>query len=208
MPRAGHPSVLSLRVKDLIHKAKGKRPQSCHRLSRKLKNLGEAVFKCTIHLFLIEKLGLRAYRRQQIPRLTKLQKEKRLAFAKKYAKMTPRDWENCVFSDECPLYLFLTPNSQNNHINTDNRMEVPPSEQGTTINAEYYVKNILQPVVLPILTRRKKSGPVTARKMFNRRVEMVLGAPAHTARTTQQCVLSSFLAFCTKRNGHPTPWTY
>lgn len=57
-------------------------------------------------------------------------------------------------------------------------MHVVP--QGTTINAEYYVKNILQPVIHPILTRKKKSGPVTARKMFNRRAEMVFiqdGAP-------------------------------
>lgn len=232
MPRAGRPSVLSPRAKDLIRKAKGKRHQSCRRLSRRLKNLGEEVSKSTIHRFLTEKLGLRAYRRQRIPRLTKLQKEKRLAFAKKYAKMTPRDWENWIFSDECPLYLFPTPNSQNDRIYTDNRMEVPPAEQvkfsahcmvwgamsssglselhvipqGTTINAEYYVKNILQPVLLPILTRKKKSGPVTARKMFNRRAEMVFvqdGAPAHTARTTQQWCSEQLPGFLHKEEWPP-----
>jgi hypothetical protein len=56
--------------------------------------------------------------------------------------------------------------------------------QGTTINAQYYTKSILHQALLPVLARKKKSGPVTERKMFNRRSEMVFmqdDAPAHTA---------------------------
>ena len=40
-PRSGRPSFLTTRAKDLIRKAKGRRHQSCRRLSRRLQNLGE-----------------------------------------------------------------------------------------------------------------------------------------------------------------------
>lgn len=128
-PRSGRPPTLSARAKDLIRKAKDKRHQSCRRLSRRLKNLGEKVSKDTVHRYLTKKLGFRAYKRPKIPRLTKLQKEKRTAFAKKYVNLTPKDWENWIFSDECPLYLFPTPNSQNDRIYTDSCKKVQPSEQ-------------------------------------------------------------------------------
>lgn len=41
--------------------------------------------------------------------------DKILAFAKKYVLLTPKDCEKWIFSDECPLNLFLTPSSQNSH---------------------------------------------------------------------------------------------
>jgi len=224
-PRTGRPSVLTARAKD-------KRHQSCRRLSRRLKNLGENISKDTVHRHLTRKLGFRAYKRPKLPRLTKLQKNKRLAFAKKYAKLTPKDWENWIFSDECPLYLFPTPNSQNDRIYTDSREKVAPSEQvkfsahsmvwgamsasglselhivpqGTKVNAQYYIDNILQPTLLPVLTRRKKSGPATTRKMFNRRSELVFmhdGAPAHTARVTQQWCVEHLPGFLRKEEWPP-----
>ena len=58
-----------------------------------------------------------------------------------------------------------------------------------TINAHYYVNNILQQILLPVLGRKSKSGPIATRKMFNRCLELVFvqyGAPAHTAWLTQQ----------------------
>lgn len=231
-PRSGRPSCLTSRAKDIIRKAKGKRHQSCRRLSQRLKNLGETASKNTVHRYLTKKLGLKAYKRRKIPRLTKLQKEKRLTFAKKYVKLTPRDWENWVFSDECPLYLFPTPNRQNDRIYERDCKNVAPSEQvkfsahsmvwgamsasglselhivpqGTTINAEYYINNILQPVLLPALARKKKSGSVIEKKMFNRRSELVFmqdGAPAHTARVTQQWCSEQVSGFLSKEQWPP-----
>ena len=57
--------------------------------------------------------------------------------------------------------------------------------QGTTVNAEYYIQNILEGDLLPALTR---TGPVTQRKLVNKHSESVFmqdGAPANTARATQ-----------------------
>ena len=59
--RLGRPSCLSSRAKDLIFKAKGKRNQSCCRLSQRLKTL-EKVFLMTLHRHLTTKLGFQAYK--------------------------------------------------------------------------------------------------------------------------------------------------
>ena len=78
--------------------------------------------------------------------------------------------------------------------------------QGTSINAQYYLNNILQLVLPPVLSRRKKSRPVTQRKMFNRRSEMVFmqdGAPAHTARMTQQRCAEQLPGFLPKEGWPP-----
>ncbi len=56
--RPGRPPCLNSRAKDLIRKAMGRRHQSCHRLSQRLKNLGEHVSKDTVHHYLTQKLGL------------------------------------------------------------------------------------------------------------------------------------------------------
>lgn len=230
--RSGRPSVLSVRAKDLIRKGKGKRHHSCGRLYQRLKRLGENVSKDTVHRHLTKKLGLQAYKGRKRPRLTQIQKAKRLAFAKRFVKLAPTNWENWIFSDECPLYLFPTPNSQNGRIYTDSHDNVAPAKQvkfsahsmvwgsmsasgvlelhvvpqRTTINAQYYVTNILQQILLPALTKRQKSGPVTARKMFSRRSELVFmqdGAPAHTARTTQQWCAENRPGFLHKEDSPP-----
>ena len=78
--------------------------------------------------------------------------------------------------------------------------------QGTKVNAQYYIDNILQPTLLPVLTRKKKSGPATTRKMFNMRSEMVFmqyGALAHTARVTQQWCVEHLPGFLRKEEWPP-----
>ena len=196
-PCAGRLSVLSLRAKDLIRKTKGKRHQSCRRLSRRLKNLSILSIVFWLRNWVwehTEDCGFLALPNCKWISGWLLQR-------------SMPQWPQEAGKTGCPLYLFS--NSQQT-ANTDDRKKVPPSEQvkfsthcmvwgamsssglsklhvvpqGTTINAEYYVKNILHPVLLPLLTRKKKSGSVTARNMFNRCVEMVFvqdGAPAHTA---------------------------
>lgn len=231
-PRSGRPKVLSARAKDVLRKAKDKRHQSCRRLTRRLKNLGENVSRNTVHRYLTKNLKLKAYKRTKKPRLTELQKKKRLAFAKKYQNLTKDDWENWIFSDECPIYLFPTGNPQNDRIYSQSRENVEASEQvkfspyvmvwgamsasgltdlhmlpqGTTVNAQYYIGNILENVLLPALRRTKRSGPMTDRKMTRRRSESVFvqdGAPAHTARVTQKWCSENLPAFVKKDEWPP-----
>ena len=57
-----------------------------------------------------------------------------------------------------------------------------------SVNAEYYINEILEKSCLPTLKRRKTTGPVTQRKMCRLMSEAIFmqdGAPAHTAKKTQ-----------------------
>ena len=78
--------------------------------------------------------------------------------------------------------------------------------QGTTINAAYYINEILEPTLLPVLKRTKRSVGITARKMVNRRTETVFmqdGAPAHTARVTQAWCEENLPGFLKKEEWPP-----
>ena len=109
-------------------------------------------------------------------------------------------------------------NCQNDHIYTECHTDEPPHDegkfsaqsmawsamsvsslsemrimhQGTTNDVQYHINNILQPAWLSVLSRKKKSGPTTQQKLFNKRSEIVFGqdgAPAHAVYVTQQwCV--------------------
>lgn len=96
-PRAGRPSVLTNRIKDVIRETRGKRGKSCRKISRRLHNLGEQVSKDTVHRYLTKGLGCKPSRRGKRPCLTALQKRKRLAFASKFSKLSKNDWENLIF---------------------------------------------------------------------------------------------------------------
>ena len=71
---------------------------------------------------------VKAYRRSKKPCLTEIQKGKRLVFARKYHNLTEKDWEKWIFSDECPVYLFPTPNIQNDRIYSMFMANVQPIE--------------------------------------------------------------------------------
>ena len=94
---------------------------------------------------------------------------------------SPNYWENWIFSDGCPLYLYPIPSKKNDRIYTDSYAKVQPSEQvkfsvhsmvwgamspsdlselhivpqGTSVKADYYIHNILELVLLPLLKRRR-----------------------------------------------------
>jgi transposase len=140
--------------------------------------------------------------------------------------LTKNDWENWIFSDECPIYLFPTPNSQNDRIYSQSRENFQPSEQvkfshvmvwgamsasgltdlhmvpqGTTVNAQYYIDNILETELLPALKRTKRSGPAIECKMTKKHAESVFvqdGAPAHTVKVTQRWCSENLSAFLKK----------
>lgn len=78
--------------------------------------------------------------------------------------------------------------------------------QGTTIGAQYYVNHILKPVLLPGLARHKRSGPTTRRKLSVRRSETSFqqdGAPAHTAKLTQEWCQENLPGFLRKADWSP-----
>ena len=56
--------------------------------------------------YTLKKAGLRAVRKPRKPRLTKVHKEARLNFAKKYKDWTDADWERVIFSDETSIRCF------------------------------------------------------------------------------------------------------
>jgi transposase len=145
--------------------------------------------------------------------------------------LTKNDWENWIFSDECPIYLFPTPNSQNDRIYSQSRENFQPSEQvkfshvmvwgamsasgltdlhmvpqGTTVNAQYYIDNILETELLPALKRTKRSGPAIECKMTKKHAESVFvqdGAPAHTVKVTQRWCSENLSAFLKKDEWPP-----
>jgi len=48
-----------------------------------------------------------------IPLLNEKQRKAHLRFAKKHVKLTAEDWDNFLFTDEFPKYLFQNPNPEN-----------------------------------------------------------------------------------------------
>ena len=54
--------------------------------------------------------GWRPLRRQKKPLLTAKQRAAQLKFAKQYKNLTAEEWDDFLFSDECPKYFFQLPN--------------------------------------------------------------------------------------------------
>ena len=63
-----------------------------------------------MHNYLKKNLGLKAYKMKRQPLLTEKQRKNRLRFAKKYQDLSEKEWEDYVFSDESPMYLFYEQN--------------------------------------------------------------------------------------------------
>ena len=64
------------------------------------------MFKSPMHNYLKKNLGLKAYKKKRQPFLTEKQRKNRLRFAKKCQDLSEKEWEDYVFSDESPMYLF------------------------------------------------------------------------------------------------------
>ena len=90
------------------------------------------------------------------------------------------EWDDFLFSDECPKYLFQLPNPKNDIVWVSQERQVPPANQvkksskwivwggmtgrsltrihflpqGQTLTANYYINNILEKEVKPDLHRK------------------------------------------------------
>lgn len=212
--RSGRPKVLSTRGKKLIDKIKYKRCKSVRNVAKELKGLGNEVSHVTVWNYIKKEKNWKSFKRPTIPYLTDTHQKKRLAFARKYEKLSAQDWENFVFSDECLKYLFHKPNKQNDTVWGSQEDNVPPVSsvknsakvmvwgamgaygltklhiipKGKSITSEYYVDNILTKELKPALSRRGYLGRVTQTQlaMYPGSVVFVQdGAPPHTSARSQ-----------------------
>ena len=111
-------------------------------------------------------------------------------------------------------YLFQLPNPKNDIVWGSQESQVPPAyqvkksskwiilggmtgrgltgihflPQGQTLTADYYINNILEKEVKPVLHRKNVNEATDKRKLFSSNRHMTLvqdGAPAHAAKATQ-----------------------
>ena len=73
--------------------------------------------------------GWRPLRRQNKPLLTAKQRAARLKFAKQYKNLSAEEWDDFLFSDECPKYLFKLPNPKNDIVSGSQESQVRPAYQ-------------------------------------------------------------------------------
>ena len=73
--------------------------------------------------------GRKAFKREKIPLLSEKERRARLRlrFARKYYELTAEDWEDFLFADECPKYLFQYPNPKNYIVSGSQECDVPPA---------------------------------------------------------------------------------
>ena len=106
MPSSGRKPKLSPQNKQLLlrmtHTGDG---ENASELAKRLREASGDVSHDTIR-YTLKKAGLRAVRKPRKPRLTKVHKEARLNFAKKYKDWTDADWEHVIFSDETSIRCF------------------------------------------------------------------------------------------------------
>ena len=125
-PRSGRPSVLTNRATNVSEKAKYKRNNSTRKTAKNLQLHHINVSNTTVGRYITSK-GWKAFKRKKIPLLSEKQRRARLRFAKKYSKLTAEDWEDFLFTDECPKYLCQNPNPENDIVWGSQECDVPPA---------------------------------------------------------------------------------
>jgi len=155
-----------------------------------------------------------------------------LKFAKQYKDLTTEKWD-FLFSDECPKYLFQLPNPNSDIVWRSQESQVPPAyqvkksskwiiwggmtsrgltglhfiPQGQTLTVDYYINNILEKEVKPLLCRKNVNEAIDERKLFssNRHMTFVKdGAPARAAKATQAWRKRNLPNFGEKTSRPPT----
>ena len=159
--------------------------------------------------------GWRLLRRQKKPLLTAKQCGARLKFSKQYKNLTANEWDDFLFSHVCPKYLSQLPNPKNDIVWGSQESQVPPAyqvnlksskwiiwggmtgrgltgihflPQGKTLTDNYYINNILEKEVKPVLHRKNVNEATDRQKLFSSNHHMMFvqdGLPAHAAKATQ-----------------------
>ena len=230
--RSGRPSVLGKKAKLVISKSVHKRGWSTRKLANKLTSHGHHCSKDTVHRYLRFNVGASSFKRPVIPKINEKQAKKRLQFAKERQNWTYEDWKKIIFTDECPVYLSVPGNRQNDRVWALNKSKVEPVEkskfspiimvwgamtatglsqlhvlpQKQNVTAKYYQDNILNPFLLGDVNRTSDTGPVTERRFHENTSDLIFqqdGAPAHTALGTQEWLRSNFPQFWDKDTWPP-----
>ena len=135
-------------------------------------------------------------------------------------------WRRVLFSDESLFELFHSPNRQNDRVWLTDRLQLVPTEtvkfpgklhvwgmmsynglsdlhiilKGQSVNASYYIEEILCKTTLSSLQRDGEIGGVCERLMpdMSSAIFQQDGAPAHTAKITQNWLKTNVPNFWTK----------
>ena len=187
--RSGRSKILSNAAKRFIRATKYKRGQGVRRIENQLKVRGS---RETIRRYMVNDLKWRKWRRKRLPMLTTAHKQRRISFAREHRHWTVEDWSNVMFTDESPFKVFYAPNAQNDTVWGSQEENVPPAPQmkfspsvmvwggmtargltklhfvpnGTRLNSQYYITNILEQFVKPAFERENDNGSVMQRKLF------------------------------------------
>ena len=158
--------------------------------------------------------GWKGFKRKKIPLLSEKPRKARWRFTKNNAKLTAEDWDNFLFTEKCPKYLFQYPNPKNDTVWGSQECDDPPALQvkesvkvmvwggmtgrglaklrtlptGQTLTSEYYINQILEKELKPLTSRRRVTGGPIERKLFGSKKETTFiqdGALAHTLKPTQ-----------------------
>ena len=193
----------------------GKGRQSTRKIARRLNTDSNPVSHMTIYRYFKNCIGASAFKRQKIPRLSAKDIQDRLKFAKKHQSWKVEDWKRVLWSDESPFELYATANRHNDRVWAKTTKDVPPifavkfplkiqvwglmsrqalSElhiipQGQTVNSLYYRNEILAKTCRDAINRTPNTGPISERPMLENMSDFIFmqdGAPAHTAKLTQQ----------------------
>lgn len=223
----GRPPVLKRIQKIVISKSVGKKRQSVRKMAAKFEKMGMKGSKSTIHDYFKKKLGLKAYRIQKVPKLTKKHILARKLFCARVQNWSNDDWKQVIFSDESPFQLFPPPNKQNDRIWTNDRSSVDTAEipkfgptvmvwgamsfsglselhivpQGHTVTGEYYREEILKGNLFPRLANMQNNGSKFTTKFvpdMSRVIFQQDGAKAHTALETQKLLEKKLPNFWSK----------
>lgn len=226
-PRSGRPSVVGRVPKIIITKSIGKRRQSTGKLAKKLTKHGYPMHGTTVWRHMRKTLKLRPYKIRKVPKLTEKQKEARVEFAKAHKDWSVEDWKNVLWTDESPYEIFHPPNPQNDRVWTDDRSKVPVAQvvkhppkimvwglmsfralselhvvpQKQTVDAAYYISEILEKTCLDAMNRLPGRGDVLTRRLLPNMSTAILmqdGAPAHTAASTQRWCVANLNRFWSK----------
>ena len=214
-PHSGRPKALTCVAKNVITKSVSKRFHSTQKLAAKLTGAGHKCSQSTVNHFMKNDLGLKAYKLAKIRKLMKNQRKARLQFALARKNWTFDDWKNVCFSDESTFQLFPPTNHQTDRVWASNSSQVPTestvkhppnlmvwgmiSAQGlsvlhtmppkTSVNTDYYVRNILQGLCLDAFQRKRAKGHVLKRRMAENMSKAIYqqdGAPCHHSVAAQQ----------------------
>ena len=213
--RSGRPKILGRIEKIVISKSTGKKRQSCRKLRKRMKAKNLQGSKDTVNRYLHKELGMKAFHRRKVPKLTEKNIKDRMAFCKKVKNWTLEQWKQVVFSDESPFALFHPPNPKNDVIWSKNskkieHVPVPKFSpkimvwgamsfsgltdlhiipQGQTVDQEYYCNEILEGNLFPRMRKSAARGSKFDVKLVPDMSKMIFqqdGARAHTAHRTQE----------------------